>query len=84
MISLDYLKWLLFVGPFSHYFHGVHEQTHIFYVMAYSGCLGPFKEEPHCKIDTTETTTPKASANINQLALGYNLLFLILLWKLFE
>merc|ERR1711935_439624 len=37
--------------------NGVHEQTHIFYVMAYSGCLGPFQDEPHCK--TFSTTTPK-------------------------
>ena len=25
--------------------------------MAYSGCLGPFQDEPHCK--TLSTTTPK-------------------------
>ena len=25
--------------------------------MAYSGCLGPFQDEPHCK--TFSTTTPK-------------------------
>ena len=37
-----------FLGPFSHLFHGVHENTYIYNVMAYSGCLGEYQNEPHC------------------------------------
>ena len=36
-------------GPFAHFFHGVHENTFIYYVMAYSTCMDEFKDEPHCK-----------------------------------
>ena len=36
------------LGPFSHLFHGVHENTYIYNVMAYSGCLGEYQNEPHC------------------------------------
>ena len=38
-----------FSGPFAHLFHGVHEQTFIYYVMTYSACLDQFENEPHCK-----------------------------------
>ncbi|KAB7502006.1 Alkaline phosphatase, tissue-nonspecific isozyme, partial [Armadillidium nasatum] len=31
------------VGPMSHLFHRVHEQSYIAHVMAYSSCIGPFK-----------------------------------------
>ena len=36
------------LGPFSHLFHGVHENTYIYNVMAYSGCLGEYQNEAHC------------------------------------
>ena len=32
-------------GPMAHLFHKVHEQTHIAYVMAYSACIGPYKND---------------------------------------
>ncbi|RXG68194.1 hypothetical protein Avbf_03076 [Armadillidium vulgare] len=31
------------IGPMSHLFHRVHEQSYIAHVMAYSSCIGPFK-----------------------------------------
>lgn len=34
-------------GPMSHLFHGTYEQTHIAHVMAYSACIGPFKDYEH-------------------------------------
>ena len=43
-------------GPFAHLFHGVHEQTFIYYVMAYSGCMDKYEEATHCK------TIPSAAA----------------------
>ena len=36
-------------GPMSHLFHTTHEQTHIAHVMAYSACIGPYKDEDRCK-----------------------------------
>ena len=72
-------------GPFSHYFHGVHEQTHIFYVMAHSGCLGPFKNEPHCPDTMQETTTPKnLSVRSTESSIVLSLVVSILLWKLIK
>ena len=43
-------------GPFAHFFHGVHEQTFIYYVMAYSTCLDEFKDEPHCKVNNASAS----------------------------
>ena len=37
------------IGPYSHLFHSVHEQSYIAYVMAYSSCLGPYKNDIHCR-----------------------------------
>ena len=37
-------------GPFAHLFHGVRNENYIAYVMAYSSCVGPFKNnmDGHC------------------------------------
>ena len=32
-------------GPMAHLFSRTHDQTHIAYVMAYSACIGPFKND---------------------------------------
>ena len=39
-------------GPYSHLFQSVHEQSYIAYVMAYSACIGLYKNHSHC----TETS----------------------------
>lgn len=36
-------------GPYSHLFHTVHEQSYIGHVMAFSACMGPYKNELHCR-----------------------------------
>ena len=37
-------------GPMAHLFHSLHDQTHIAYVMAYSACIGPYKDsEGRCQ-----------------------------------
>ena len=75
----------LITGPFSHYFHGVHEQTHIFYVMAFSGCLGPFINEPHCPDTAPETTTNRSlSVRSAQLSNVLAIVTSILLMKLVQ
>ena len=33
-------------GPLAHLFHTTHDQTHIGHVMAYSACIGPYKDDP--------------------------------------
>ena len=33
------------VGPMAHLFSRTHDQTHIANVMAYSACIGPYKDE---------------------------------------
>ena len=38
------------IGPYAHLFHSVHEQSYIAHVMAYSGCLGPYKDDKHCSV----------------------------------
>lgn len=30
------------IGPMAHLIHGVHEQTHVAYTIAYSSCVGPY------------------------------------------
>ena len=39
------------IGPYSHLFHSVHEQSYIAHVMAYSACLGPYRNDKHCNSD---------------------------------
>ena len=37
-------------GPMAHLFHSSHDQTHIANVMAFSACIGPYKNHPdRCK-----------------------------------
>ena len=38
------------VGPMAHLIHATHEQTHIANVMAFSACMGPYKDDqdPRC------------------------------------
>merc|ERR1719397_489762 len=36
------------VGPMSHLFHGVHEQSYIAHVMSYSACIGPYADFGRC------------------------------------
>ena len=36
------------IGPYSHLFKSVHEQSYIAYVMSYSACIGPYKDDIHC------------------------------------
>ena len=45
-----------FPGPFSHLFRSVHEQNYIAYVMAYSACIGPYRDNCH-KSDSSSATS---------------------------
>jgi len=49
-------------GPFSHLFHGVHENTYIYHVMTYSTCLDQYTDAPHCTTTTTTTTAPNSAS----------------------
>ena len=44
-------------------FHGVHEQTFIYYVMTYSACLDQFENEPHCITEDKNAGSALASFN---------------------
>jgi hypothetical protein len=44
-VSTKILK--IISGPYGHFIHGVHEQNYIPYVMAYSACIGPYKDNCH-------------------------------------
>jgi len=46
-------------GPMGHLFHGVHEQTHVAFSMAYSACIGPYSGAT-CREGRT-TNKPKGS-----------------------
>ena len=35
-------------GPQAHLFHTTHEQSFIAHVMAFSSCIGPYKDDPRC------------------------------------
>ncbi|ODM99141.1 Alkaline phosphatase, tissue-nonspecific isozyme [Orchesella cincta] len=37
------------IGPMAHLFHGVHEQTHVPFTIAYSTCIGPYASK--CRSD---------------------------------
>ena len=39
------------LGPFSHMFHSVHEQSYIAHVMAYASCIGPHQNAKHCVVE---------------------------------
>jgi len=41
------------IGPYSHLFKSVHEQSYIAYVMSYSACIGPYKDDSHCLISSS-------------------------------
>merc|ERR1719347_1413256 len=43
------------IGPFSHLFKSVHEQSYIAYVMSYSACIGPYKDDNHCLISSSSS-----------------------------
>jgi len=48
------------VGPMAHLIHATHEQTHIANVMAYSACIGPYKEyDERCKTDEVDKKKDK-------------------------
>ena len=42
------------IGPMSHLFTSVHEQTYIAYVMAYAACIGPFEQNCHKSRDEVD------------------------------
>jgi hypothetical protein len=48
---------IFFKGPYAHYFRSVHEQNYIAFVMAYSACIGPYKDECHTPSAASTTTT---------------------------
>ena len=52
-------------GPMSHLFHTTHEQTHIMNVMAYSACIGPYKDDDdHCNSSGGgPTSSPTSTSN---------------------
>ena len=52
------------VGPYAHLFHSVHEQSYIGHVMAYSGCLGPYKKDPHCVVKNSVNRIQNSILNV--------------------
>ena len=36
-------------GPMSSLFHGIKDQSYIAHAMAYSFCVGPYRDSQHCK-----------------------------------
>ena len=60
------------IGPFAHLFHSVHEESYIGHVMAYSGCLGPYKDADHC-----ELSNGAARWNKNAFSLSTSMILLI-------
>lgn len=42
IIPIKYFSHV-FIGPMGHLLHGVHEQTHVPFAMAYSLCIGPYE-----------------------------------------
>ena len=52
------------IGPNAHFFHSVHEQNYIAHVMAYSACIGPYKDQCHME------EAPRALKNV-----GHKMMF---------
>jgi len=59
-------------GPMAHLFHGVHEQTHVPFAIAYSLCIGPYatdcrhpKQHKPINDDGTTASTTGHSHNHN-------------------
>ncbi|XP_071535397.1 alkaline phosphatase-like [Panulirus ornatus] len=42
------------IGPMSHLFHRVHEQTYVAHVMGYAACIGPYKDDCGRPADDTQ------------------------------
>ena len=49
------------IGPYSHLFQSVHEQNYIAYVMSYSACVGPHKDDSHCNHSKSMSNIASAS-----------------------
>ncbi|CAL8078183.1 unnamed protein product [Orchesella dallaii] len=50
------------IGPMAHLFHGVHEQTHVAFTIAYSACIGPYAKE--CRSDISNRVVGSYSVPI--------------------
>ncbi len=70
----------LFLGPYAHLFHGVHEQTHIAHVMAYSACIGPYGQAetrgPHCNFRDGNNSGSKFSVTASMILATLATIFL--------
>ena len=60
------------IGPYSHLFKSVHEQSYIAFVMSYSACIGPYKDDTHC------ISNPPSSATNTTLSVAIFLSFILI------
>ena len=42
-------------GPFAHLFHGLHDQSYVAHVIAYSSCIGAYQNNGHCNQNSATT-----------------------------
>jgi len=59
------------IGPYSHLFKSVHEQSYIAFVMSYSACIGPYEDDNHC---TNSSPTSATLSNFILFAIVQTLL----------
>ena len=50
------------IGPMSHLVHGVHQQSYIAHVMAYSACIGPH-DNANCRLRMASGAQNKVKLN---------------------
>ena len=73
---------LLFEGTFSHLIHSVHEQNYIAYVMAYSACIGPYKNDDCLNSKEAKKTNLKNDATTKSIFNFFVFVLLIIVVKM--
>ena len=57
------LQLFFLLGPMSHLFHGVHEQSYVAHVVGHVACMGPFG----CEVIKPEAQSSGISTSVSQV-----------------
>lgn len=57
------LQLFFLLGPMSHLFHGVHEQSYVAHVVGHAACMGPFG----CEVIKPEAQSSGISTSVSQV-----------------
>jgi len=61
------------IGPMAHLFSRTHDQTHVANVMAYSACIGPYRDDSTARCAPSSVTSEEKSSDDNEIDIEINL-----------